>query len=368
MTEREYRAINRLSYSSIKDFIENRWDYYEKHELRIRKLEEQTFDMAFGTLVETQLWTPHIFHELFKEAINNKPKGQMGELIEKLYAITLACLNSAGEVTRDFEELLTEAYNAVALDSKGIQVKLKKQSVENILMNFQGSEYEKYYKEMLANADKYLVGPADMKMAEKSVLQLSTNWRTGDIVTRKTNGRYTVFHQLVVLYDYLGAELKSKLDMVIIDDELQVIEIFDLKITHDVELFNFSYRKFRYYIQAYLYYIAIRHWAMANGLGHYKIKPMRFIVGHSKAKIHPLIFKIRKGNMINARDGFNYDGRHYVGVNQAIEAIKWHRQTGIWEISKWNFENKGDCNIKIYDNEEREINQHDTFPGTGVRA
>lgn len=368
MTEREYRAINRLSYSSIKDFIESRWDYYEKHELRIKKLEEQTYDMAFGTLVETQLWTPHIFHELFKEASNTRPKGQMGDLTDKLYAYTVACLSPEGVVTRNFDELLRDAYNAVAYDSKGILVKFKKQSFENILLEFEGSESEKYYKEMLANTDKFLVGPADMRMADKSVEQLCTNWRTCDIVTRKTNNRYTVYHQLVVLYEYLGVELKSKLDMVIIDDELQIIEIFDLKITHDVELFNFSYRKFRYYIQAYLYYVAIKNWALANGLGHYKIKPMRFIVGHSKAKIHPLIFKIRKGNMINARDGFNYDGRHYIGVVEAIEAIEWHRKTGIWEISKRNFENKGDCNIKIYEDEHREINQYDTFPGSGVRA
>ncbi|NLR61091.1 hypothetical protein HGH93_23520 [Chitinophaga polysaccharea] len=364
MTEREYRAIGRLSYSSVKQFLDNRWEYYEKHELKIKKLEEQTYDMAFGTLVETRLWTEQAFGELFVEAQTDKPGGQMGELVEKLYTYTTKCLTPEGIVTRDFTDLLTDAFNAVAFDSKGVKVKFKKKTIEDIILAFTGSEYEKYYREMLENTGKYLVGQADIKLADNCKNYLAKHWRTGDIVTRKTNGRYTVYHQLVILYEYLGVEFKSKLDMVSIDDELKLIEIFDLKITFDVELFNFSYRKFKYYLQAYLYYIAIKRWAQENGLGHYKIAPMKFIVGHSRAEIAPLVFKIRQGNMINARDGFNFDGKRYTGVNEAVEAIKWHRQTNIWDMSKKNFENKGDCNIKIYEDEQMETNKHNVVSGS----
>ncbi|SEW21749.1 PDDEXK-like protein of unknown function [Chitinophaga sp. YR573] len=366
MTEREYRAINRLSYSSLKDFIEDRWKYYEKHELRIRKVEEQTYDMTFGTLVETKLWTPDVYHELFKEATNNKPKGQMGEVIEKLYNYTIAALSPEGVVTRDFTELLADAFNAVAFNSKGIREKLKKTSYETVLMEFEGSEQERYYKEMLANSDKYLVGPTDLKYADNCIAQLQKHWKTSNIVCRKSNERYNIHYQLVVLYEYLGIKMKSKLDMVSVDHDLKIIEIFDLKVTFDVELFNFSYRKFRYYIQAFLYYMAIRQWAKENGYGNYRIIPMRFIVAHSKAQIAPLIFRIGKGNMINARDGFADGNKWYMGVNEAISALKWHRDSEIWDISMRNFENKGDCTIKIYADDSGEINKHNVVSGAGV--
>ena len=369
LTEREYRAIDRLSYSSLKEFIEDRMDYYEVHEVRTKKSHKSSNEMRFGVLVETLLWdSEEGYHRLFCESVLPKPPGQMGELIDKLQELRLACLDDNGNLTREPVALIGEAYNYVAFDASGNQVKFKRQKLEDILKGWPDSDADRYLGQLISNENKYLVDLKEKTYAEKCKEQLQNHWVSRELVTRKSDDRYDVYHQLVILFTYKGIKMKSRLDMLVVDHQLRQIFIYDLKTTFDVEEFNFSYRKYRYYIQAYLYWFAANKWAMRNGYEHYPVNYMEFIVADSKAKLAPLIRKMKRRNMLNARDGFTYQGKRYVGVDTAIEALKWHRQSSVWSMSRYNYERHGIGSIKVYEDEKSEINQHNVVPAAGIRV
>lgn len=368
LTDKEYRAIRRLSYSSLKDFIEDRMDYYEAHELRMKKSSKRSHEMTFGILVETLLWeSEQTYHEMFIESAIPKPPGQMGELIDKLQELRLASLDDNGVLAREPASLIEEAYNYVAFDASGNHVKFKRQKLEDVLKGWPDSDADRYMRQLVDSDHKYLLDLKDKSYAEKCKSKIETHWVTRDIVTRKSDERYDVYHQQVVLFTYRGVKIKSKLDMLVVDHQLRQVFIYDLKTNFDIEGFNFSYRKYRYYIQAYLYWFAARQWAVRNGLSNYMINPMEFIVADSKAKLAPLIIKVKKRNMVNARDGFLYQGKRFVGVDEAIDALKWHRQTGIWDMSRFNYEHHGISSIKFYEeNEKSEIDDHNVVPAASV--
>lgn len=369
LSDREYRAIKRLSYSSLKQFIDDRMDYYEVHELGTKSSQKKSYEMTFGVLVETLLWgKANDYSETFVEATVPKPAGHMGELLDKLYELHMSHRDANGVATRQFDSLLEEAYKYVAYDASGNLVKFKRKKFADILLGFPNSEAEQYYQQMLANTDKYLVDLKDKGFAENCKNKLLHHWVTRDIVSRKSDERYDIYYQLIVLFTYRGIKMKSKMDMVEVDHHLRRIFIYDLKTTFDVEDFNFSYRKYRYYIQAFLYWIAVMNWAARNGMGSYTVTPMEFIVADSKAKLAPLRRKIKKKNMVNARDGFRHQGKWFIGVDQAIDALQWHRQTGIWDMSKDNYENHGISGIKIYEDESGEVDLHNIISPAGTRA
>lgn len=365
MTERQYRAINRLSYSAVKKFLDDRQEYYQAYELRTKPIDKSSADMKHGALVETYLWTEESFSEKFVEATHPKPVGHMGELVDELFRLTKESLSPAGTITKAFNELLEEAYAKVAFDGSGTQIKLKSKKLGDILLGYEGSDFQRYYDQMLQTPGKFLVDLKEISYAKKCVAQLREHWVTTQLVNLKSSGRYAVYHQLPVLYEYLQTPFKSMLDMVVVDHQMKRILIYDLKTTFSVEDFNFTYRKYRYYIQAYLYYRAIQSWAAQMGLEGYMVTPMKFIVADAKAQVAPLIYSVKKPNMLNARNGFSYKSISYVGVAEAVSSLKWHRTTGIWDMSKWIFENKGMVSLKTYEDAKGEMEQHDPISGAG---
>lgn len=352
MTEREYRALPRLSYSWVKLFIENRLDFYERFVLKMKKKRDDTKEKIFGTLVDTLSLSRESYPERFVEAVASKPEGHMGQFLDELYDQTLAAMSEEGFITKDLTTLMEEAYRRVAFDATGTQIILKTKPLEKLMAEFPDSVAEKYYMQQRACTDKYLVDAPTIGYAEKVVDLLYSHDATSAIMNRRTAGRYTVYNQLIILFDYLDTPFKSMLDRVEIDHELKVIQPYDLKTTFNVEDFDFNYRKLYYYIQGLLYYYALCSWKEENGLHDYRVQPMEFILAHSSCKYDPLLRPMTREAMKEARDGFSYNGRRYMGLVQAVENIKWHQQTGIWTMSRDNYNNGGILPITTYGNYE----------------
>lgn len=79
---------------------------------------------------------------------------------------------------------------------------------------------------------------------------------------------------------------------------------------------------------------------------------MQFIVIDSSNYQNPLIYLTDSVNLAQGMDGFTMHGKYYPGVEWAIENLKWHKETNIWEISKENYENKGIVKIKPFIEDE----------------
>jgi hypothetical protein len=355
MTEREYRALPRLSYSWVKLFIEDRMDFYERFVLKVKKDIEETKDMIFGTLVDTLALSKHLYEERFVEASVSKPTGHMEIFLDKLWKVTLQHISAEGYITRDLTLMMEEAYRLAAFDTNGVQVILKTKPLDKLIAEWPSSIAEQYYLQQRACIGKYLIDVNTRSYAEKVVEELFTHERTAHVMNLTSNDRYSVFNQLIILFQYRGLPFKAMLDRVVVDHRLKQIQPYDLKTTFYVENFDRNYRKLCYYIQAALYYYALCSWKDENGMNDYQIMFMQFILAHSSCRVDPLLRPVDRKAMVEANQGFECNDTWHMGLIEAVDAIKWHQETGIWKISRTNFNHGGIVPIKTYGNYEEHV-------------
>ena len=108
-----YRAIEKDSSSSLKDFSMDRRKYYKKYYLREKVEEKENLAANMGRLVETLLLEPEEFdNRFYMSSTVSIPTGLMLDFVEALYKITDAAANKEGTVARPMDEMVDEAYKA----------------------------------------------------------------------------------------------------------------------------------------------------------------------------------------------------------------------------------------------------------------
>lgn len=342
--EMAYRAIEKDSSSSLKDFSMDRRKYYRKHYLREKVEEKENLATNMGKLVETLLLEPEEFdNRFYMSSTVSVPTGLMLEFVEALYKITDDAVDGFGVVARPMEEIVDEAYKA-----SGFKI-----AKEAVLNKFLGSSAEIYYREIREVRSKNLtvITSQDVTNAERIVEGLKNNQFTKDIVNRQSDDRYTVINQFKIDgYFVDDHEFKSMLDKVIVDHSEKKIHIYDLKCVWSVENFYNDYYLYRRaYIQGYLYKEAIA-WIIKNDKKYpwsdYSIIYPQFIVCDSINYYDPLIYTMDYNSLREAYEGFTVQDKYYPGVKELIEDLTWAQENDIWSISRKNYLNKGLVNIK----------------------
>jgi hypothetical protein len=342
-TEATYRAVNLDSSSSLKEFSTNRRKYYKKYILGEKVEDDDTKAATIGRVVETLLLEPEEFDGRFYMSVcTSAPTGLMLAFVDALYKHTNQATDEMGNVTRTFEDIAKDAY----VDS-GFKIKF-----EAVLAKFLDSDAEVYYKEIREVRSKGLtvVTTEDVTNAEKIVAELRSNPITAEIVNLVNSGRYTIENQMQIEgYSIMEHLFKSMLDKVIIDHDKKEIFIYDLKCVWSVEGFYEEYYLYRRaYIQAYLYWIAVKSLTInqSSEISGYTVHYPRFIVCDSTNYLSPLIYTLNDVTMQEAFTGFEHKGRKYPGVKQIIEDLKWAIENNVWNISKENYLNNGLVNLK----------------------
>lgn len=353
LSERQYRALEVDSYSSLKDFNEDRKRYYKKWILKEDLQEEPSKFLNNGSMVDCLMYTPNEFDGRFALSATQAPTATMLDFVKALFNRTLECIDEKGEITRDFEVISKEAYNDVKFDRNGNVVAFKVQTYEKTMEKFMGSDAELYYRALRNNYGKTVVELSHVQTAEKTVAELKRNWVTREIINTTSNKRFDVYYQFAIVFEYNGYKLKALLDQLVVDHELKIISIWDLKTCWDNEKeFQTNWFKYKYYIQAAVYRLAAIWWAQQEGWRDYKVEFMRFIVADSSNYQNPLIYETDVENFKQGLDGFTLRGKYYPGVDRAIEDLKWHKETNLWDISRENFESKGIVKIKPFIEDE----------------
>lgn len=341
--ESDYRAIKMDSSSSLKDFSQDRKKYYKKY-VKGESIEEKENHAAnMGRIVETLLLEKEEFKNRFHlSVISSIPTGLMLEFVEALYRFTKEATDEFGTVTKDFNDIALDAYNA-----SGFKIKF-----DAVLLKFFGSDAELYYNEIRSvRTNKLTVVTAqDITNAENIVKELQSNFVTKDIVNLTNSSRYTVLNQLQIEgYEIDEFPLKSMLDKVIVDHDTKSIQPIDLKCTWSVENFYEEYYLYRRaYIQAYLYYYAVLSLTKDVNSEYYgyTVNNLLFLVCDSINYMNPLIYTLSNEDMKEAYEGFTHKGKNYPGVKTIIEDLKWAISTDTWNISKKNYLQNGITNIK----------------------
>lgn len=348
MTEQQYHDLDLMSYSRLKVFTEDRIKYMRLFERPTKKKKgADTPATRFGSLVDCKLLEPKSFEERFVIARNPKPSGQMGKFVEMLYELTLEVTDEDGFVTSDIDVLMEEAYNRVSYNEEGEKVAFLKKDFGKVVIDFTKGP-SKYYEEMRNNTGKMLVTMKDIEKAEQLVGILKTHRVTRKLMSIETGGDYEVRNQEMIFFNVHGHECKSMVDKLFINHKKKIIQPFDLKTTYFIEGFLFNYLKYRYYIQAGLYDYAVKALAKREGLEDYTTLPMKFIAADSNCYYDPLIYTLDEMNLKQAQKGFSIDDKYFMGVDQAMNDIHWHRETNIWTSSKTNYDNLGIIPIKIF--------------------
>jgi hypothetical protein len=327
----------------LKDFSQDRKKYYKKYILGEKVEDKDSSAANMGRIVETLLMEPHLFDDKFyMSSCTSAPTGLMLDFVEALYKHTKEATDENGLVGRPMNELLEDAYK-----DSGFKIKY-----EAVINKFIGSDAEIYYNEIRTVRTKGLtvVNTTEISIAEKIVEQLRINTTTAPIVNLTNSSRYEVIDQMQVEgYTVDGHKFKSMLDKVVIDHKEKTIQPYDLKCTWSVENFYEEYYLYRRaYIQAFLYYNAMKYLAAdeASPYYGYKVEYLKFIVCDSTNYYQPLIYTLDDYDMINAYKGFILKGRTYPGVEDLIAALSWCVTSGTWTISHKNYLSNGVVNIK----------------------
>lgn len=361
MTEPQYRALDIDSYSSIKVFIEDRKKYYRKFVLKESVRDSDTQSTIFGSLVDCLIFSPDDFDHRFALSITDAPKGQYGKLVDELMSVTERSVNEEGEVTRELEDMLEEAYNNVKYDRNGTVVDFKRDSFDVVKRKFLGSDLEIYYRQLREAHGKDVVEPLMVENALNVINELRTNSITAEIINMVTGEGITVHNQFPIigsLKDCLGegitedeAKAKCLVDKLIIDHSAKEIHVYDLKTAWDNEgEFLNNYFKYKYYIQAALYFYLVVDWKKSQPeLAEYAVRWPAFIVADSNNYKSPLIYMTDNTNFTQGMRGFVIKGKYYPGVINAVIDMIWHKRTGIWNISRENYRNNGLVKIKPFE-------------------
>jgi hypothetical protein len=364
ITEKEYRGLkDRLSYSALKTFDDNRIKFYKKFILG-EQVEEDPLsnDMLNGSLVDCMLFTPQDFDKKFVIATVDKPVGQMGELCDVLIYITTKYsekVNFEDEfsdivVYAEFSKIFEEA-----LDKMWAQGKFKGKDLSKVLDLFNAdATAEQFYEEGRSAIGKVLASINQVNYAQKLADDaLNCQYEAGEILRARSHGNIEVINQLPILCDFgiLSLEhphsvpFKALLDKIIIDHENRLIKKYDLKVTWEAEGFDYNFLKMKYYLQLGSYDVAFRHWVVNErpDLVGYHVEPLAFIALDSKGVSIPLVYETNEDWSFKAISGFKTTtGRRYKGVMELITEIQHHLETGNWLISKQNHIDYGITQIK----------------------
>lgn len=345
ISEKEYRKLERDSYSSLSLFCSDKKGYYRKYILKENN-DKLTPQLIFGSLVDCMLFTPKEVEERFVVSTANEPSPQMKTFCHNLkdVMVTARIIGSTG----DLDATMKAAYNLTKYDNAGEEIAFKRQSFEKTAEKFE-AECKPYFRQIMdLEEGKILIELEDYNKAELAIRNLRYSSNAGPIICAETGNGIEVFPQLVVCYELDGLLMKSMIDLVIVDHNTKSIRFFDLKTTHNVEKFDANYTKFGYYIQLGLYTYAIKQWVVDNNLRDYTLENMQFIVCDSYNYMAPLVYDTDNNLLLDAWEGFmGMDGCYYRGISQLIFELKWHKENNVWNISKEAYDNRGVVKLKI---------------------
>lgn len=317
--ESEYRAIDRLSYSALKQFDTDRKKFWKKYILKEDVPKEESDYLTMGTLVDFLKTEPESIDEFFVINTSPTPKPQM-----KVFCDILA-LNKQNYEGLNFEELLQKSYDDLKEQNGG---KIGT-GFEKYVINF-NTEGLDYYKEVLNSHGKTVISVEQLNIATSIVDKINK------CSAFKPKG--VIIPKVQVLFSYKGHDLKSELDEV---EDLGGGNwiLYDYKASSFLEsFFDFAYIKMKYYIQQYLYQIAFKEWCIQNDKL-FNSCQFKFKVMDMNNYSDPILYEVPKNHFEAAKEGFIYRGRYIKGVDQILDEITYHTKVDNWTASKQAIEN-----------------------------
>lgn len=318
-TEKEYRALPQISSSDLRKFVTDRKGFYKDKILGQKEEEEYNRSSLIGSLVHCLLLEPITFDTRYHLAGDlNIPTANMMKFTESL-------LKNSQRDDINFHEACEIAYK----DSE------YKYTLDKVLDKFK--PFEEYYYNILECKTKNLtlVSIADITISENIVKTIKNHNFTSEYFIDEKNH---INEYKAESFDLFGLDTKGMIDKIIFDDKNKTIQFVDLKIVYDNQnFFNEYYIKKHGYVQALTYQTALNDF---DSKGYTKLPP-KFLVADSSNFYAPLIYQLTEEDLDKAKNGFWFRDKYYKGVEQIVNEIKYCLNTGVWDSSLEDINNKG---------------------------
>jgi hypothetical protein len=328
-----YEDMSRISNSNIGWFL-NKGPAFLRAKLDGKIEDESTTALERGTMIHMYLLQPEEFLNTYKLCKGAKPKS----VNQEKFVQTL--INSA-EIDPDKAalEAFKSAYSTTGRSSYETLSKARQMALElneYITDVRSGKKLITEYDLWLLNKIRDNIG--QHKVASKLLKPTFTIYDTktpedeSKVLLGKTKDlpiAEALYHEFHINWEYNGLKCKSLLDSLHLDFKNKVFTIMDIKTTAKIYHFEDSMKEYDYLRQLYYYRMAVE-WYLENELGEDPSKwdKRYFIIAiDTVEKNHDVrVFNITapqfEKNCTKDRICF------------ALDDIKWHFETGLWEHSR----------------------------------
>lgn len=340
MTEKEYRELNKISYSKLAGLSKSPASLISSREIWNNGIQ-------FGSMVDMLLFDG-------KEKFNNEfctidytPSKFIASVIDEVVKLN----NPFGS---DLFPPLEKSERNIELACKKLnygQTWKKETRINKIL------KAEKYYLYLKKCVNKRVVDKEEFDKAITAVNSLQTSNFTSHYF--KAEEGKEIFYQVPVIWECKEVECKSLFDMLIVDHELKTVQVCDLKTTSSsIYSFPNSFLEWQYYLQAAMYTDALIY-AIKNpeafkinipDLKGYTILPFDFVVISQTALTKPLVYRTPLKFLEAGRYGGVINGEKVRGYRQLIDDYKWHLKNGVYDYQREVYEAKGIISLSINGN------------------
>ena len=351
MTEKEYRALDHVSYSSLSKLASSPQAY----KASIEGQQEETSYMTLGTVVDILLTDKKRFDEEVYVMTTGKPGSEM--MVN--YCHTLAETGDA---------LKAHQSSGFKLGPEAVAKKFDK-------------EGRAYYDALLAAEGKMIIDADGMFTANQIVLQLTSNRFTKGYFVPTRSPDIELKFQVPILWEVqteslihkgemMTTKVKSLLDLVFIDHREGKVLPVDLKTGG--ESFMKSYWKYHRYLQGAMYTDAVRgkRWQRYDEAEReYEVEPLRFIFADTNLIHPPTIWCMSQLDVHGGREGIPYfalqpgislqgtdelawiptDRVKRKGYKRLIQELDWHIKMDQWSYSYDTYQKDGEVEIDAFE-------------------
>lgn len=326
-----YKIPRTLSYSRLSDFDRN------GPKALIKRSAPHSYGLTLGSLIDDLAIPEEGFEFEDKYIISDyeKPTSTSGKLVDIVLENYTELPN-----TKELKEICRK---------NNFWKRSKDDTLEKYVTN---PDLIGYLKDHIQSSTKMIVS-SQQHIQAKEISHIIQSHPNSSYIFDESKTR---LYQYKLDFEYNGIKFRGYADIVLIDHKNKTIEIVDLKTGKgDLEQFKNSFIKFRYYFQSFLYQEAASTILKEYGFNDYTIKPFKFLYVGRYQKI-PFSFEVTNKWQYASKHGFILNGYKYRGADELLEEIVWHFDNGIYDSSRYAYENGGlkaldDDIIQLFDEE-----------------
>ncbi len=187
---------------------------------------------------------------------------------------------------------------------------------------------------------RYVISDSDLKTATIAINTLNTHDHSKDILHPSL--KIEMMHQVAISFKFNKVNIKVLLDILQVDHKNKTIRPIDLKTGSDKNFLK-NYNKYSYWMQASLYYLAILSLVKKyKKLKDYKVLPFQFLYISRDRIDTPLIYELNENKISKYVEGYiDNRGIYNKGIIDYLEDYKFHKETGIYDRTKDEYESNG---------------------------